>query len=57
MTTMTSRDAHGNPMTGDAATIERYDLAIDRLVRFHPDAVDLAVELAGQDRRRRWPTR
>jgi hypothetical protein len=43
------RDAHDNPMTGDATTIERYDRAIDRLVRFHPEAVDLATELAGDD--------
>jgi hypothetical protein len=32
-------------MTGDADTIDRYELAMDRLVRFHPDAVDLATEL------------
>ena len=30
-------DGHGNPMTGDAATIELYDRAVDRLVRFHPE--------------------
>jgi len=36
-------------MTGNRATIERYDLAIDRLLRFHPQAVDLAVELAGEE--------
>ena len=49
-------DIHGNAMTGDPATIERYDRAIDRLVRFHPEAVDLATELAGRTRRHRWPT-
>jgi tetratricopeptide (TPR) repeat protein len=42
-------DAHGNPMTGDTGTIERYDRAMDRLVRFHPEAVDIATELAGDD--------
>ena len=42
-------DAHGNPMSGDADTIERYDRAIDRLIRYHPEAIDLATELAGQD--------
>jgi hypothetical protein len=42
-------DAHGNPMTGDADTIGLYDRAIDRFVRFHPEVVDLAVELAGRD--------
>src|SRR6478609_5051102 len=41
-------DAHGNPMTGAAATIDLYDRAIDRLVRFHPEAIDLADELAGE---------
>lgn len=32
-------------MTGDAGTIALYDRAIDRLVRFHPDIVELADEL------------
>jgi hypothetical protein len=45
----TGIDAHGNPMSADQATIELYDRAMDRLVRFHPEAVDLATELAGQD--------
>ena len=43
----TLHDDHGNPMTGDAATVALYDRALDRLVRFHPEAVDLAGELAG----------
>ena len=43
------RDSHGNPMTGDAATIERYDRAIDRLAALPPCGVDLATELAGED--------
>lgn len=42
-------DAHGNPMTGGVDTIELYDSAIDRLVRFHPDIVDLAGRLADGD--------
>ncbi|MET0579291.1 MAG: tetratricopeptide repeat protein, partial [Ilumatobacteraceae bacterium] len=42
-------DDHGNPMSGDPDTIDRYDLAIDRLLRFHPDAVDLATELVNAD--------
>ena len=51
MTTTMPRptSSHGNPMSGDAATIDLYDRAIDRLVRFHPEAVDLAGELAGAD--------
>jgi tetratricopeptide (TPR) repeat protein len=43
MTTTTTAPA----MTGDTDTIDRYDLALDRLVRFHPEAVDLATELVG----------
>jgi tetratricopeptide (TPR) repeat protein len=39
------KDAHGNPFTGDAATIALYDRAIDRLLRFHPDIVELSGEL------------
>jgi tetratricopeptide (TPR) repeat protein len=42
-------DAHGNPMSGDADTIRLYDRAIDRLVRYDPEAVDLATQLAGQE--------
>jgi tetratricopeptide (TPR) repeat protein len=42
-------DAHGNPMSGDAATIELYDRAIDRFVRFHPEVITLATELAMQE--------
>jgi tetratricopeptide (TPR) repeat protein len=45
----TGRDANGNPITADAATIDRYDRAIDRLLRFDPEAVDLATALAGED--------
>jgi hypothetical protein len=44
-----SRDANGNPMSADSATIRRYDTAIDELVRFRPAAVDLATDLAGED--------
>jgi tetratricopeptide (TPR) repeat protein len=42
----TSADEHGNPTTGPAEAIERYDAAIDRLVRFHVDVVDLMTSLA-----------
>jgi tetratricopeptide (TPR) repeat protein len=42
-------DAHGNQMTGDRDTIDLYDRALDRLVRFHPDVVELAGELAAVD--------
>ncbi len=40
-------DAHGNPMTAGAGTVATYDRAVDRLVRFDPEALDLAGELAG----------
>ena len=43
------RDANGNPITADADTIDRYDRAIDELLRFRPEAVELASELAGED--------
>src|SRR5690242_14327900 len=46
---LASRDANGNPMTGDTATIECYDRAIDELLRFRPEAVALATELAEAD--------
>jgi hypothetical protein len=42
-------DAHNNPMTGDTDTIDLYDRALDRLVRFHPEVVDLAGELTAVD--------
>jgi hypothetical protein len=42
-------DAHGNPMTGGSADIDLYDSALDRLVRFHPDIVELAGELTADD--------
>ena len=44
-----SRDANGNPMSGDTATVQRYDAALGELLRFRPAAVDLATELAGED--------
>ena len=42
-------DAHNNPMTGDTDTIDLYDRAVDRFVRFHPEVVDLAGELMAPD--------
>lgn len=38
--TRSAVDEHGNPTTGETEPIERYDAAIDRLVRFHVDVVD-----------------
>ena len=43
------KDAHGNPMTGTSASIELYDRAIDRFLRFHPDVVELAGQLTAED--------
>lgn len=37
-------------MTGDRDTIDRYERALDRLVRFHPEVLDLASELVAVDR-------
>lgn len=42
-------DVHANPMTGDADTIALYDKAIDRLVRFHPQVLDIAGTLTTAD--------
>lgn len=36
-------------MTADSATIELYDHALDRLVRYHPDVVELADQLTAED--------
>jgi hypothetical protein len=43
---MASTDEHGNPTTGPGEAIERYDAAVDRLVRYHVDVVDLTASLA-----------
>jgi tetratricopeptide (TPR) repeat protein len=45
----TGVDAHNNPMTGSTATIELYDRALDRLVRFHPEVVELADQLTADN--------
>src|SRR3954469_17785216 len=42
-------DAHDNPMTGTTDAIALYDKAIDRLIRFHPDVVDLAGQLTATE--------
>jgi hypothetical protein len=42
-------DQHGNAMTADSDTIDLYDRALDRLIRFHPDIVDLAGQLAAAE--------
>ncbi len=42
-------DFHGNRMTADGDTIDLYDRALDRLVRYHPDVVDLAGQLTSGD--------
>jgi len=42
-------DMHSNPMTGTRDAIDLYDRAIDRLIRFHPDVLELTGELTGGD--------
>jgi tetratricopeptide (TPR) repeat protein len=44
----TTVDQHGNPFVGDRAAVEAYDTAIDRLLRFHPDVVEVAFRLAAE---------
>jgi hypothetical protein len=46
----TGTDAHGNPMTGNSETIELYDRAIDRLLRYHPDVIELMSRLNSDGR-------
>jgi hypothetical protein len=43
--TAVGADEHGNPTTGPTEAIERYDVAMDRLVRFHPDVVGQMASL------------
>ena len=39
-------DLHGNPVSGTGDEIARYDAAIDRLLRYHPDVVTVMTSLA-----------
>ena len=41
-------DEHRNPMSGPAEAVALYDRAIDRMLRYHPEVVDLATTLAEQ---------
>lgn len=42
-----SLDEHGNPVVGGSGEeVARYDTAIDRLLRFHPDVVTVAEQLS-----------
>jgi tetratricopeptide (TPR) repeat protein len=45
MSSMTTTDAHGNPVSGPPEAIARYDLAVDRLLRYHPGVVTAAKSL------------
>jgi tetratricopeptide (TPR) repeat protein len=42
----TTRDAHGNEISGAAEKVAGYDHALDRLLRYHPDLVPAAGEIA-----------
>ena len=46
-----TRDADGNPVSGSAEAVARYDHALDLLLRYHPDIVAAAEGLAGGDPR------
>ena len=41
-------DEHSNPMSGPAEAVALYDQAIDRMLRYHPEVVDLATTLTEQ---------
>jgi tetratricopeptide (TPR) repeat protein len=49
MTTNTLLDASGCPVTGAADGVVRYDRAVDLLVRYHPDVLTAADDLATND--------
>jgi tetratricopeptide (TPR) repeat protein len=44
----TLRDQHDNPMSGPAEAVALYDQAVDRLLRYHPEVIDLATTMAEQ---------
>lgn len=44
-----ARDADGNPISGSADAIARYDRAVDLLLRYHPDVVGAAEGLTTTD--------
>ena len=41
-------DEHRNPMSGPAEAVALYDRAIDRMLRYNPEVVDVATTLAEQ---------
>lgn len=41
-------DEHGNPASAPSEVIELHDRAVHQLLRFHPELIDLATELAEQ---------
>jgi hypothetical protein len=44
-------DAAGYPITGSAEGVERFDRAVDLLLRYHPDVIGAADALASNDPR------
>ena len=49
MTLIDSRtDAHGNPVSSGHG-VDRYDLALDRYLRYHPDVIDVATALVTEE--------
>jgi tetratricopeptide (TPR) repeat protein len=49
MTLIDSRtDAHGNPVSNGYG-VDRYDLALDRYLRYHPDVIDVATALVTEE--------
>jgi len=46
MSTVT--DELGNPLTGSAPDAALYDRTVDRLLRYHPDVLDLGPDLVGR---------
>ncbi|MFP5372704.1 MAG: tetratricopeptide repeat protein, partial [Actinomycetes bacterium] len=50
MLTLTARtDAHGNPVSGSPAAVDRYDAAVDHLLAYRNDVVDAMTSLAADE--------
>jgi tetratricopeptide (TPR) repeat protein len=47
--TAVSTDGHGNPVTAGADDVALYDTAVDRLLRYHPDILELGPMLVDHD--------
>ena len=49
LTLTTHTDAHGNPVSGSPAAIERYDAAIDHLLAYRDEFLDAMTSLVDDE--------